>query len=183
MIRRLLLPALLAVALLGVPAAAAAATPRFPAIPLKAPTRGGGFAGQLDVDAFVVRGTRLRALGRLVGTLKDRRYPGAQAIDQEFGLTLAVTPVATPGDCARVGLTFATRNLRLLGLRTSIAGRLLVIKPRGEQAAAMREVLCAASAIAPVPAPAPAPGQPPAPPAPPSPAFVHLLNALRLIAA
>jgi hypothetical protein len=78
-----------------------------------------------------------------------------------------------------VGLAFASRTLRFVGLRATIPGRLLVVKPRGPQAAAMREVLCVAATIL-ATTPPPAAGQPPAPP---SPLFVRLLNALRLIAA
>jgi hypothetical protein len=180
MSRTLSLAVAAALALLAAAPAAGAATPRFPDIPMLATTKGGAFDGRLAIERFVVRGSALRAQGRLIGTLKDRRYPGPQPLDREFGLRLTVTPVATPAQCARVGLTFASRTLRIVGLRATLPGRLLVIKPRGERAAAMREVLCAASAIAATPVPPPPPGQPPAPP---SATFVHLLNALRLIAA
>jgi hypothetical protein len=177
---RSLRPAVLAAVLsLALPAAAHAATPRFPAIALKAPTQRGSFSGALDVERFVVRGTQLRAVGRLTGTVQDRRYPGPQPVDEDYALTLAITPVATPTDCARVGLAFTARTRRFVGLRATIPGRLLVIKPRGPEAAAMREVLCAATAVL-AATPAPVAGQPPVAP---SPIFVRLLNALRLIAA
>lgn len=173
--------ALAATALALLPAATATAAeaplPKgFAAVPARGATQQGRFTGRFYVDRFAARGTELVARGRLIGQLKDRRYPSTQ--DVEVGYTTVVARPVAGATCSRLTLSFAGKTARLFGLRTALAPQNVAVRPHGPNAAGMKEVLCATSELlAAQPAPDPA-----APPQPPASWLLHQLNGLRAIA-
>src|SRR4051794_35831764 len=171
MTRRHIAPAaaIASLAALAVPAGASAQAggSRFPTVLLSAKTTGGRFQGSFVIRRFRVRGAGLAAFGRLNGNLRDRRYPSTQRVrNRAFSFTVAAARVPGARTCARVGIVFAARTARVVGLAAASAPRTLVLRPRGGPGPSTSELLCAASSAA-------------AANAPPQ-VTVHLLNALRL---
>jgi hypothetical protein len=173
MIRRLGAPAaaIICIAVLAAaPSAPAAQVPStsFPVIPVRAKTGGGGFKGTLALYSFRVRRQGLVAVGRLTGTLKDRRYPSAQPIDMKgFAVPLSVAPVANAHDCARLSVRFGAAAVTVFGLRAHFPSATLVLRPHAGSPAPYHELLCGTSGAVAAQAP--------------QSAVVHLLNAIRLL--
>ena len=175
MMRTLAAASLLALAAPPSAGAASGSPAAVSGVPARAATQQGRFDGQITVSRYAASGTDIVARGRLQGRLRDRRYPSAQPIDQAFStvVTVAAGPAGAP--CGNLTLRFAGKTVRLFGLRAALAPRTVAVRPRGQNAAGIREVLCAATdllAAAPPPAPAPQP--------PPS-WLLHLLNAVRAV--
>jgi len=167
--RLLVIVAIVCLGLLAVPAGASAQSggSRFPTVLLTGKTAQGRFQGRFDIRRFRVRGTGIAVLGRLNGTLRDRRYPTTQRIrNASFSFDVASARVPGAASCARLAIVFAARTAPIAGLAATFAQRVLVLRPRRGTGPSTGEVLCAASAAA-------------ATNAPPS-LTVHLLNALRL---
>ncbi|WP_028060670.1 hypothetical protein [Candidatus Solirubrobacter pratensis] len=144
-------------------------------IPARAATQKGRFTGQFVVGRYVASGAGILATGRLQGRLRDSRYPSARDIDQGFStfVTVSGAPAGT-ADCKRLTLAFAGKTVRIFGLRAAVAPRTVTVRPRGQNAAGIGEVLCAAGEwLAATP--------PPATPQPPPDWLLHVLNGLRAV--
>src|SRR3954454_21222551 len=164
--RRIIAIAIVSLALLAAPAGARAQAggSRFPTILLSAKTAGGRFQGSFVIRRFRVRGAGIAAFGRLNGTLRDRRYPTLQRVQNTaFSFDVAAARVPGASSCARLGIVFAARTAPIVGLAATFAQRTVVLRPRRGTGPSTGEVLCAASAAAAVNAPPPL--------------TVHLLNA------
>jgi hypothetical protein len=167
--RRLIVIAIVSLALLAAPAGASAQSggSRFPTVLLSAKTSGGRFHGRFEIRRFRVRGPGLAVFGRLSGTLRDRRYPTTQRVrNTAFSFSVALARVPASTSCARLAIVFAARTAPLVGLPATFAPRTLVLRPRRGTGPSTGELLCGASAAV-------------ATNAPPQ-VTVHLLNALRL---
>jgi hypothetical protein len=174
--------ALAATALALLPAATATAAdaplPKgFAAVPARGATAQGRFTGKFYVDRFAARGTDLVARGRLIGKLKDRRYPSTQDVEVGFTTVVALTPPPAGAACSRLTLGIAGKTARLFGLRTALAPQTVAVRPHGPDAAGMKEVLCATTELL-----AAQPPANPAAPQPPASWLLHQLNGLRAIA-
>ena len=170
--RPLLLAAVAVAALVASPAPASAQSAAdLPSLSMPGTTDRGRFVGRLDVARFTLHENELVVVGRLVGRLRDRRYPGPQPVDQRgrFRATVA----AVPGkDCAQLVLALAGRLSRVFGLRTTFAAQTYTLRPRRGGPPAVPDLLCATSQTL--------SAQPPQPGQPFPPVVLHLLNALRL---
>jgi hypothetical protein len=168
--RRLILTAIVSLALVGIAPASASAQAggtSFPTVFLTAKTSSGQFKGVFEVRRFRVRGPGLAVFGRLRGTLRDRRYPTAQRLRNttfSFDVTAGRANGAT--SCARLAIAFAGRTAPLVGLAATFAPRTVVLRPRRGTGPSTGELLCGVTAAA-------AANAPPV-------VTAHLLNALRL---
>src|SRR3954466_9908861 len=147
--RRFIAIATVSLALLAAPAGAYGQSggSRFPTFLLSAKTSGGRFPGSFQTRRFRVRGPGLAAFGRLNGTLRDRRYPTVQRVQNTaFSFDVAAARVPGASSCARLGIVVAARTAPIVGLAATFAQRTVVLRPRRGTGPSTGEVLCAASA-------------------------------------
>jgi hypothetical protein len=135
MLRRPLLLAALAAALLGAGAAVAEAAP-FLSYAVTARTAQGSFQGRMDVARFLVEEQVLLVQGRLSGLTADRRYPSTQRVDR----SIAKLPLVVSGSCTRLTLTLPTALTDVGG----IYGHTRTVRRRiAPRSAAQRKLFCA----------------------------------------
>jgi hypothetical protein len=115
--------------------------------------KGKNFTGTYAIQRFVARGNRVYAVGKLTGTLKNRRVSRSGvrmpvALDNVARTSQVPTPpVPTPGACTILDLVIQPIDLNLLGLRVATSEIALLIEAVPGAGNLLGNLLCAITGI------------------------------------
>jgi hypothetical protein len=132
--------------------------------PVQGTTSHGTFTGRLTVQGFRLKGSgQVAATGRLIGTLKDSRFPSAQHIDQSS--TRLPLTVGAGGSCSKLVLVYPETDIPVENIRTHTRRQTVTVRASGSNKKIEANVICGIQGLA---AAAPTANAP----------LVHLLSAL-----
>jgi hypothetical protein len=112
--------------------------------------KGKDFTGTYTIRRFVSSGNRVYAVGRLTGTLKNRRVSRSgvrMPVQLNRPAQASQIPNPTPGACQVLNLTIPPIDLNLLGLRVATSRIELLIEAIPGQNALLGNLLCAITGL------------------------------------
>jgi hypothetical protein len=135
-------------------ASAQDATPKFAKqVAVQGKNKGKNFSGTYTIRRFVASGDQLYAVGKLTGTLKNRRVSRSGVrMPVELQRHAAagasqVPPIPTPGACTILDLVIQPIDLNLLGLRVATSEIALLVEAVPGAGNLLGNLLCGITGI------------------------------------